>query len=79
MQYQLNVTKYRCPIPVLTVKKALKTLNVNDELRVLINNESTVEDFKLLCETNHCTILLEATIETNHPAQKTLIIRKVNQ
>lgn len=73
MQYQLDTTAYRCPLPLLMVKKVLPDLQVGDELRVLLNTDSTIEDFKPLCETAHCDL----AIAEDTPAQPVLIIRKL--
>ncbi|MGV6989025.1 sulfurtransferase TusA family protein [Testudinibacter sp. P80/BLE/0925] len=73
MQYQLDTTEYRCPLPLLMVKKALSDLQTGDELRILLNTESTIEDFKLLCETVSCILVSTE----NSSAQFSLIVRKI--
>ena len=52
-------------------KKALTKLTVNDELVVLLSAESTLEEFRLLCEKQHCA--LEADTQARQ-----LKIRKIN-
>ena len=42
MKYQLNLTALRCPIPLLSAKKALKNLDKNDELMLILNLEIAV-------------------------------------
>ncbi|MBN6065868.1 sulfurtransferase TusA family protein [Aggregatibacter actinomycetemcomitans] len=71
MEYQLDTRNYRCPLPLLMTKKALTKLTVNDELVVLLSAESTLEEFRLLCEKQHCA--LEADTQARQ-----LKIRKIN-
>lgn len=52
MKYQLNLTALRCPIPLLSAKKALKNLDKNDELMLILNLESAVENFSIFAEEN---------------------------
>ena len=52
MKYQLNLTALRCPIPLLSAKKALKNLDKNDELILILNLESAVENFSIFAEEN---------------------------
>ena len=52
MKYQLNLTALRCPIPILSAKKALKNLDKNDELMLILNLESAVENFSIFAEEN---------------------------
>ena len=48
MDYQLDLTAYRCPLPLLMTKKALKTLPKQDKLQVLISEQTSRTDFELL-------------------------------
>lgn len=58
-KYELDLTHYRCPLPLLATKKALMTLNPNDELWVCLNRDSAIDDFKLLCSELNCTPAIE--------------------
>ena len=49
MEYQLDLTAYRCPLPLLMIKKALATLAKGDVLWVTLAEHSSVEDIRLLC------------------------------
>lgn len=55
MDYQLDTREYRCPLPLLMIKKALATLTKDDALLVFISTESSLQDVKQLCETLNCT------------------------
>ena len=57
MKYQLNLTALSCPIPLLTAKKALANLALNDELVLQLNRQSAVENFVVFCEENQCELL----------------------
>ncbi|OOF47082.1 sulfurtransferase TusA family protein [Rodentibacter trehalosifermentans] len=54
MDYQLDTQNYRCPLPLLMIKKALATLEEDDRLLVLISTESSVKEIEQLCETLNC-------------------------
>ena len=68
MDYQLDTRDYRCPLPLLMVKKALAQLAQDDSLLVLMSAESQVQEFQLLCETLNCDCHLNE--------DQTLTIRK---
>ncbi|KKZ52632.1 hypothetical protein AAX17_08930 [Haemophilus haemolyticus] len=57
MKYQLNLTALRCPIPLLSAKKALKNLDENDELMLILNLESAVENFSIFAEENSVSLV----------------------
>ena len=57
MKYQLNLTALRCPIPLLSAKKALKNLDKNDELMLILNLESAVENFSIFAEENSVVLV----------------------
>ncbi|BFU60961.1 MULTISPECIES: sulfurtransferase TusA family protein [Rodentibacter] len=55
MDYQLDIRDYRCPLPLLMVKKVLATLTENDELSLFISTENNISDVMQLCETLNFT------------------------
>ena len=57
MKYQLNLTALRCPIPLLSAKKALKNLDKHDELMLILNLESAVENFSIFAEENSVALV----------------------
>lgn len=69
MKYQLNLTALRCPIPLLSAKKALKKLNKNDELMLILNLESAVENFSIFAEENSV-----ALVEQYYVSEKEFIV-----
>lgn len=52
MDYRLDLTAYRCPLPLLMAKKALKSLAQGDSLTVLLH-APTLSDFYLLAKDNN--------------------------
>ncbi|EFX91674.1 SirA family protein [Actinobacillus ureae] len=48
--YQLDLTAYSCPLPLLMVKKALAQLPQHATLVIYLNMESSADDFALLRE-----------------------------
>jgi UPF0033 protein HI_0242 len=69
MKYQLNLTALRCPIPILSAKKALKNLDKNDELMLILNLESAVENFSIFAEENSV-----ALVEQYYVSEKEFIV-----
>ena len=69
MKYQLNLTALRCPIPFLSAKKALKNLDKNDELMLILNLESAVENFSIFAEENSV-----ALVEQYYSSEKEFIV-----
>ena len=69
MKYQINLTALRCPIPILSAKKALKNLDKNDELMLILNLESAVENFSIFAEENSV-----ALVEQYYVSEKEFIV-----
>lgn len=69
MKYQLNLTALRCPIPILSAKKALKNLDKNDELMLILNLESAVENFSIFAEENSVSL-----VEQYYASEKEFIV-----
>ncbi|AGV10867.1 TPA: sulfurtransferase TusA family protein [Haemophilus influenzae] len=69
MKYQLNLTALRCPIALLSAKKALKNLDKNDELMLILNIESAVENFSIFAEENSV-----ALVEQYYTSEKEFIV-----
>lgn len=49
MHYELDLTEYRCPLPLLMTKKALIELQSGDILHVRLNTENGSRDIQLYC------------------------------
>ena len=69
MKYQLNLTALRCPIPLLSAKKALKNFDKNDELMLILNLESAVENFSIFAEENSVSL-----VEQYYASEKEFIV-----
>ena len=69
MKYQLNLTALRCPIPLLSAKKALKNLDKHDELMLILNLESAVENFSIFAEENSVSL-----VEQYYASEKEFIV-----
>lgn len=57
MQYQLDLRAYTCPLPLLMAQKALKSLQRGDSLTLILNRESSLNDFEPLCQTMNLTLV----------------------
>ena len=56
MRHYLDLHSYLCPLPLLMTKKALSQLKAGEELIVLLNEQSSLRDFELLCYTMGITL-----------------------
>ncbi|ABR74419.1 preprotein translocase subunit TatB [Actinobacillus succinogenes] len=60
MDYQLNLTKYLCPLPIVMTKRAMMELAVGDSLTLDMNHSTSMRDIRQLCEQlNYSLTLLE--------------------
>lgn len=63
MDYQLDLTAYHCPLPLLMAKKAAVLLQCGDRLQLTLNKQSSLSDFQLLaCEMD---LTLVSNVEEN--------------
>lgn len=54
MIYRLDTRNYRCPLPLLMIKDALKLLKEGDVLSLFISMETELQDIEKLCERLNC-------------------------
>ena len=47
---QLDATGFKCPIPVLKARKAIRDLTDGDTLEVLSTDPGSVPDFEAFCD-----------------------------
>ena len=50
MHYQLDVSRYLCPLPMLMTKKALQQLAIGDQLWLTLGPQTNIREITLLCE-----------------------------
>lgn len=50
MDYRLDLTSYRCPLPLLMTKRALATLQQGDRLFLSLAPDAAVNDIHRLCQ-----------------------------
>lgn len=62
MNYQLDLTTYACPLPLLMTKKALITLEQGDKLDVLLASPY-LTDFELLAQELGIILYHDITLE----------------
>ena len=53
----LDTKGLKCPIPVLKARKAMKSIDSGETLRVVATDPSAVEDFAAFCEVGGHTLL----------------------
>ncbi|EEX50391.1 sulfurtransferase TusA family protein [Pasteurella dagmatis] len=57
MNYELDLTHFTCPIPLLMAKKALANLPQNSQLTLKLASQTSYQDVALLCEKEGYKIL----------------------
>lgn len=67
MDYQLDLTAYRCPLPLLMTKKALLGLAKGDTLHLSLSDDANIDDICLLC------------IELGYPFQQKSLCEQENK
>ncbi|KAE9535364.1 sulfurtransferase TusA family protein [Ursidibacter arcticus] len=50
MDYQLDLTAYSCPLPLLITKRAIQQLNKGERLLLKVSPYTIFSDFELLCQ-----------------------------
>ncbi len=55
---ELDTSGLKCPLPVLKAKKALRSMETGDQLRVVSTDPSSVQDFADYCDNAGHTLLL---------------------
>ena len=55
--HELDTSGLKCPLPVLKAKKALRELDIGDQLCVISTDPSSVQDFADYCDNAGHTLL----------------------
>ena len=72
MPGHLDAKGLKCPLPVLRARKAIKSVEIGSELKVLVTDPAAPKDFKAFCsQTGHVLISIK---ESN--GVFTLVIRR---
>ncbi|MGX3021305.1 sulfurtransferase TusA family protein [Ursidibacter sp. B-7004-1] len=50
MDYQLDLTAYTCPLPLLITKRAIQQLSKGERLLLKVSPYTIFSDFELLCQ-----------------------------
>ena len=56
-QYEINLVGYRCPIPILKIKKKIETLSKGDYLHVKASDPMIKVDLPLFCKDRKCRLI----------------------
>ena len=59
MKHEVNVMGKQCPIPVVMTKKVIDNAAVGDEIEILIDNETAVNNLSRLANKTGCTFVSE--------------------
>lgn len=72
---QLDTSGLKCPLPLLKLKKKLKTTMSGTIIHFLTSDELTEQDLPQLCQLTHSEIISK-TIEKERNAIKYVILKK---
>ena len=61
---ELDTSGLKCPLPVLKAKKALRTMEKGEQIRVVSTDPSSVQDFADYCDNAGHTLLLSDARDT---------------
>ena len=61
---ELDTSGLKCPLPVLKAKKALRSMETGDQLRVVSTDPSSVQDFADYCDNAGHTLLISDAGDT---------------
>lgn len=73
VNYSLDLTAYRCPLPLFMAKRAIKLLSVDEQLCIHLHQDAVLKDFVYLCEKHSCQI---ETLKHNSDNSIILITKK---
>ena len=59
MKHEVNAMGKQCPIPVVMTKKVIDNAAVGDEIEILIDNETAVNNLSRLANKTGCTFVSE--------------------
>tara|TARA_B100000941_G_C28265068_1_gene428594 strand:+ start:384 stop:629 length:246 start_codon:yes stop_codon:yes gene_type:complete len=62
---KLDLTGLRCPLPVLKTAKKIKEIETFEVLEINIDDYSSVDDLKELCENNNLSFAYKKINENN--------------
>ena len=56
-QYEIDLVGYRCPIPILKIKKKIETHSKGDYLHVKASDPMIKVDLPLFCKDSKCRLI----------------------
>ena len=56
-QYDIDLVGYRCPIPILKIKKKIETLSKGDYLHIKASDPMIKVDLPLFCKDSKCRLI----------------------
>ena len=59
MKYEVNALGKQCPIPVVMTKKVIDQSGIGDEIEILVDNETAVNNLSRLANKTGCTFVSE--------------------
>lgn len=66
MKYEVNALGKQCPIPVVMTKKVIDKTTIGDEIEVLVDNETAVNNLSRLANKTGCTFVSEKLEEKKY-------------
>ena len=59
MKHEVDAMGKQCPIPVVMTKKVIDRATVGDEIEILVDNETAVNNLSRLANKTGCTFISE--------------------
>ena len=66
MKYEVNALGKQCPIPVVMTKKVIDQSGTGDEIEILVDNETAVNNLSRLANKTGCTFVSEKLEEKKY-------------
>ncbi|MDG6230506.1 sulfurtransferase TusA family protein [Glaesserella parasuis] len=63
VNYSLDLTAYRCPLPLLSAKRGMLQLKSGESLKLHLNKDVLLNDIILLCQEIQCELKIESETE----------------
>lgn len=72
MKHEVDAMGKQCPIPVVMTKKVIDRATVGDEIEILVDNETAVNNLSRLANKTGCTFISEKLKEKKYQVKMTV-------
>ena len=79
MKHEINAMGKQCPIPVVMTKKVIDKASVGDELEILVDNETAVNNLSRLANKTGCAFVSEKLQNKKYQVKMTVRTEQVGR